>query len=153
MVVVLACGLLLVCSVGVLLLRSRDTGPIPRNYSHGLDFQLYYPARLPSGYVVDPASFKREDSVLIFSIKAPRGRTIAISEQAIPTRASHPTQSGPAPIAGERSFQSNIGNVHISLWGDKYVSDVITDETWIILNVTGFTTDEATAVTQSFRKL
>jgi len=133
----------------------RPTGPIPRQYRHGLDFQLYYPARLPAGYVVDPTSFKRDGDVLIFSITAPKGRNIAVSEQAIPSNvATHPVKSNaPVPLASEKSFQSPIGNVHISLWGDKFVSDTITDETWLILNVTGFTTNEATTITNSFKKL
>lgn len=132
----------------------RDTGPIPRKFTNGLHFNLYYPARLPDGYTVDGTSFKREGDVLVFSIIAPNNRNIAVSEQATPTDApTHQTKDTPVKEPGEKSFTTGIGSVHIGLWSDKYVSDIITDGTWIILNTTGFTTDEATAVTQGFSKL
>lgn len=134
--------------------RPWTSGPIPRAYRKGLDFALYYPTRLPPGYSVDQHSFKRQGTVLIFSIAAPNGKNIAASEQALPINGpAHQATAAPVQIPGEKHFTTSIGDAHISLWGDKYVSDVITDQTWLILNVTGFTADEATAITQSFTKL
>lgn len=138
------------------LLAVRDTGPIPRTYTRGLDITLYYPDRLPQGYTVDNSSFQRQDNVLIFSIKAPKGRNIAVSQQAAPADAPSVEKTGNTPFTmpGERSFTTGIGHVNISLWGNKYVSDISTTEgTWIILNTTGFTADEAAAVAKSFVKL
>ena len=134
----------------------RDTGPIPRKYTKGLDLTLYYPTRLPSGYAVDPRSFERKENSIIFSISAPKRRNIAVSLQATPT--DMPIQSAPrgtpVGIPGERNFSTGIGQAHLSLWGDKYVSDIVTTRgTWIILNVSGFTTEEATKITQSFTEL
>ena len=133
----------------------RSVGPIPRTYRRGLDFALYYPTRLPNSYTVDGQSFKRKGNVLIFSILAPNGKNIAVSEQALPPEAasSHQTKPLPVKIAGEGQLTTNIGSARVSLWSDKYVADIVTDETWIILNVSGFTEDQAFAVAQSFTEL
>lgn len=150
-------GLVIVlsASLGGYLLFIRDTGLIPRQYRKGLDFTMYYPTRLPSGYEVDRTSFERKDSSIIFSIKAPKGKNIAVSLQAIPPGgAPQNTSSAPFEIAGEKTLNTAIGIAHITLWGTKYVSDIATsDGTWIILNVTSFTTQQAVEVTQSFTRI
>jgi hypothetical protein len=149
-----ALGASIILAATAWFLLSHDSKPIPRQYRKGLHFTLYYPAHLSSGYSVDLNSFQRQGDVLIFSIKAPNGKNVAVSEQAVPSDApAHQTSPAPIKIPGEKHFTTGVGSATISLWGKKYVSDIITDQTWIILNVTGFTVDEATTVTQSFTKL
>lgn len=133
----------------------RDAGPIPRTYRKGLTFTLYYPTRLPTNYQVDRKSFKREGNVLIFSILAPHGKNIAVSEQALPAEAAlRRTPSAiPVKIAGERELTTATGIIRVGLWHDKYVADIATDETWVILNVRGFTEDQALSVAQAFTEL
>lgn len=144
--------LLAAFAIGAWFFLTRDTGPIPKQYRKGLDFSIYYPARLPDGYHVDEQSFKREDDSLIFSIKAPNNRNIAVSEQALPLDApSHKTP--PVELPSEKTFNAPAGSVHISFWSDKYVADIITPETWIIMNVSGFTAKEASAIARTFDKV
>jgi hypothetical protein len=132
----------------------RETGPIPRAYRRGLDFSLYYPVSLPAGYYVDKASFKREGDVLIYIIRRPGHKSAVVSQQALPTDGPvHEVPKGHMTVAGERNFMTAAGNVQIGLWGDKYVADIITNDSWIILNVTGYTADEAAAVAKSFTQL
>jgi hypothetical protein len=135
--------------------KVRDVGPIPKKYTRDLKIKLYYPTRLPEGYSVNVNSFERQDDVLIFSIKAPNGKNVAVAQQAIPPDAPARTNKRtPIPLPSEKSFQTGIGAAQISLWGDKFVSDIITSGgTWIIMNVSGFTMDEATTVSQSFTEL
>lgn len=154
-IIVTSCVILSGLVVGLWFFMLRDTGLIPRKYARGLDITLYYPTLLPDGYTVDRQSFQRKENTLIFSITAPGGRNIAVSQQAAPPDATV-KQTTPSPIAipGEKNFYTGIGQAHISLWGDKYVSDITTAEgTWIILNATGFTTSQTMAVAKSFTKL
>src|SRR5256885_1466002 len=72
-------------AVAIWFIAIHDTKPIPRQYRKNLHFTLYYPTRLPEGYSVDPTSFQRQGNVLIFSIKAPHGKNVAVSEQAVPS--------------------------------------------------------------------
>lgn len=133
----------------------NDAGLIPGKYSRGLNFPLYYPTNLPDGYAVDRASFKRQGNVLIFNITAPTGQNIAVSEEALPKNLNL-TQSQPqAPVAlpDQRNFTTAIGAAHINLWGDRFVSNVVTNKTWVVLNVTGFKIDDAQKVTQAFTEL
>lgn len=131
-----------------------EMGLIPGKYRRGIDVTLYFPARLPEGYHVNKSSFKREGDVLIFSIDAPKGRNIAVSEQAAPNGVVRKPASPIQPSSAEKDFVTSIGQAHVGLWGDKFVTDIATSEgAWIILNTTGFTADEATAVANSFVKL
>jgi len=144
---------LLLLVIASWLLFIRDSGPIPRRYARGLDFTLYYPTTLPQGYGVDRQSFKRQGNVLIFSIFAPQNRNIAVSQQAIPLDMPvRQTTTTPLQIPGQKQFSSAIGTVHIGLWGDKYVTDIVSEQTWIILNTTGFTANEATSIARSFNR-
>jgi len=133
---------------------SSAASPIPMAYTSGLDFPLFYPTKLPAGYRVDKTSFQRKDGVLIFNIVAPNGKDLAVSEEASPSNAPvRNTSNSPSNIAGERAFDVAAGHAHIGLWGDKYVADILADQTWIIINGTGFSADQLTPVTQSFHKL
>lgn len=131
-------------SLGGWLLIHRDSGSIPAKYTEGLDFTVYYPTKLPTGYHVDTHSFERHDDVLIYNIASPGGRTIAVSLQQKPDNVF-------APSVPDKTFKTATGTAYIGAWGSNYVADIVTsDNTWIILNVNSFTADEATRITQSF---
>lgn len=147
--------LLLAISAGTWLIL--NTKPIPGKYRQGLNYPLYYPSNLPKGYAVDRNSFQRKDKVLIFNITSPTGKNVAVAEQHIPPGidlSQHPANN-PAGITlpDQRDFNTAAGSAEISFWGDKLVSSLVTDNTWVILNVSGFRMDDAQKVTQAFTKL
>lgn len=130
-----------------------NTKPIPAKYRQGLEFPLYYPKNLPAGYTVDRSSFRRDNKVLIFSVSAPNGKTIAISEERIPIGldlSQHVPNPNGIKLPDQDTFTTSIGSAQTTLWGDKYVTSLVTQDTWIILNVTGFTNKQAEKVAQSF---
>lgn len=126
--------------------------PIPKSARKGLTFQLYYPTKLPAGYYVKEDSFENKDGSLIFYIVTPDNKAIGVSEQPLPTGVTLPqSSSGPIKVPGEADFVSAIGHAHISLEGKNYVSETVTQGgVWIIMNVSGLTLKDATALTQSF---
>ncbi len=144
---------LIVVGAGLLINAYRQ--PIPAQLRHGLNFPLYYPTGLPTGYAVDSTSFRRQDNVIIFAIKTPRSGTIAVSEAHLPIDLDLSVHQNPSGIKlpDEKNFTTSIGQAQMSLWGDKMVSSLVTQETWIILNVTGVSPRDAEAVTSSFRPL
>jgi hypothetical protein len=148
-------GLLLVGLSAGLVTVFYDSGPIPRSARKEIDFPLYYPKTLPPGYSVDARSFTQKDKVVIFSIKPPHGKNIAVSEQHLPTGLDLSVHKNPAGIKlpDERNFTTGAGQAQVSLWGDKMVSSLVTEDTWIILNVTGITPTDVDAVTSSFKRL
>ncbi len=138
-------------SVSVWFFAIRSNGPIPRKYTRGLQFTLYYPTRLPDGYQVDRTSFANKDGSLIFNISSPGGRQIGVSEQALSSgMPTHQKTTAPINIPGQRDFDTPIGHAYLSFWGSNYVADITTEQTWIILNVSGLKADEATQLAQSF---
>ena len=129
-----------------------DSGLIPRSVRRGINFQLYYPASLPSGYYVDRTSFTRQGNVVIFYIDSNAGKPIGVSEEALPNNLpSQDSTKAPIPLPGVADFTTAIGSGHIGLSGGNYISDVITPQTWVLLNVSGYTEAQGIQVTQSFR--
>jgi hypothetical protein len=132
-----------------------NTKPIPGKYRLGLNYPLYYPSNLPKGYSVDRNSFSRKGAVLIFKISTPSGKKVVVAEQHIPRGldlSQHPNPGG-FTLPDKRDFTTAAGTAEVSFWGDKLVSSLVTENTWVILNVTGFKMDDAQKVTQAFTKL
>lgn len=129
--------------------------PIPKSARKGLTFQLYYPTKLPAGYTVKKDSFENKDGSLIFYILTPDNKEVGVSEQPLPSGVTLPqSNSGPIKVPGEADFVSAIGHAHISIEGKNYVSETVTQGgVWIILNVSGLTLKDATALTQSFTQV
>lgn len=133
-----------------------NTKPIPGKYRQGLNYPLYYPSNLPKGYKVDRASFDRKGNVLIFNISSPSGKNIAVAEQHVPgdlDLSQHPHTASGITLPDQRDFNTPAGAAEISFWGDKLVSSLVTDNTWVILNVSGFKMDDAQKITQAFAKI
>lgn len=132
---------------------TRPKKPIPANLLKGLSFQVYYPYHLPPGYAVNPDSFSRKGNVLIFAIKNTNtGKSIAVTEEAKPSDINLDQQS-PVPLPTDKTFFTPVGHATISQWGTNTVSSLVTDQTWVILNVSGIAPAQAQSVTSSFIKL
>lgn len=147
--------LVLVAIGGAIVLRHspKPDKPISSDLLKDLTFQIYYPYHLPAGYRVNPQSIQRQGKVLIFAItKVGSGKSIAVTEEIKPTDINF-EQATPHPLPTDKNFFTPIGHATISQWGAKTVSSLVTDQTWIILNVTGIPPAEAQAVTSSFIKL
>jgi hypothetical protein len=133
-----------------------NTKPIPGKYRQGLNFPLYYPANLPQGYTVDHNTFERKGAVLIFVVDTPNGKHIAVSEEHVPVGldlSQHPPDNSPIKLPDEDNFTTAVGTAQISLWGANLVCSLVTPNTWIILNISGFTNSQAELVAQSFKPL
>jgi hypothetical protein len=132
-----------------------QTKPIPARYRQGLNYPLYYPANLPNGYGVDPTSFRRVDQVLIFHITTPSDKPITVSEQHMPSDldlSQHPSPAG-IPTPDQDNFTTSAGTAQTSFWGSNFVTSLVTPNTWIIINVSGYTKEQAELIAQSFRPL
>lgn len=136
---------------------SRHPSPIPANISKQLTFTLYYPYSLPAGYTVDASSFQTKGQVLIYSINAPGGKNIAVSEQPVPhtdvAELGPPDAPSGSPINTTKHYDVPVGKAVIGIWGTNFVSSIIAGQTWLILNANGFTYDQAAAVSRSFTYL
>lgn len=136
---------------------TRKPIPIPYSIRRQLKYRLYYPIHLPAGFRVDNKSFQVRNGVLIFNISSDYGNIISVTEETLPTDVAvqelNNASKAPIQITGEKDFFTPVGHAHIGLWGVNYVSDIVANGTWIIINVTGYPVDRATQVTQSFSAL
>lgn len=149
-------GILILLLVGFVIGLIRDArNPVPYSARRDITYPLYYPKQLPTGYTINRESFHQTDGVVIFSIDAPSGKNIAVSQQRLPIDLDVSARKNPAGFSApdERTFGTPLGEAHQSLWGNKSVISLPTQDTWIILNVTGIEPKEAEAVSRSFRPL
>lgn len=59
---------------------------VPKEIQKSVDFPIYYPNQLPSGYMLDPASFRlAEPGVVLFAVRYGEGKDIVFSEQQQPS--------------------------------------------------------------------
>ena len=144
------CGILL---ASLILKLTTNTSPVPVKFSKGLAFPIYYPKPLPENFSVDQTSFTQRDNTLIFSIKGSSGRNIAVSEAARPSNLDLSGSNNPMgiKIPNNQTFSTPLGDAKLEVWGDKTVVSLPTPSTWIILNVTGISSQDAISVARSFQ--
>lgn len=150
--------LLLIGATGLAIkLLQESKNPFPAKIRQGLHFNLYYPQNLPNGYTIDRTSFTRKENSIIFVINTPIGKNIVASEQALPLgdaiELGPPDPPPGSPINLNKHIDVPAGKAVIGLWGANFVSSIVTDQTWIILNCNGLTTDQAAVVTRTFIKV
>jgi hypothetical protein len=75
--------LLIAIAVGLVLFLQKSDSPVPKNIQKSVNFALYYPSTLPSGYTLDKGSVKSENQIVFYSLDND-GKKISISEQAAP---------------------------------------------------------------------
>jgi hypothetical protein len=75
--------LLVAIAVGLVLFLQKSDSPVPKNIQKSVNFALYYPSTLPSGYTLDKGSVKSENQIVFYSLDND-GKKISISEQAAP---------------------------------------------------------------------
>lgn len=130
--------------------------PIPRQYRSGLNFPLFYPQNLPHGYRVDRNSFQRQGKVLIFNLLAPGKRNMAVSEEVLPAGLDLTGNSnGPAGFtpAGQKNFTTAIGPAEYRLFGSHTIVSIVSQKTWIVINVTNIPQQTAIDVASSLQPL
>lgn len=142
---------------GVIWFVPKLLSPFPLSEQIGINYPLFYPRHLPPGYAVDETSFQKRDKVVIFNLSTPIGRNIAVSEEAIPpgVNLSAPSNTSGAlniPNSPRLLFNTSAGPAYADLWGDKYVCSIVTPNTWIILNVSGFTSQQVQLIAQAFAR-
>lgn len=154
-VYVVAAGVV-VCAVGVYAFIHFNDGPIPSKYRHGISFPLYYPNDLPAGYAVERSTFVQPKSgVLEFAVRTPEGKNVAVSEERIPLGVdlNPPAEPSGVQLPDIHTFTTGIGPAQISFWGSNYVCSIVAAKTWLIMNVSGVPSTEATIIAQSFQPI
>jgi hypothetical protein len=159
--VIFIIGLLLVG----LLLKNMSADPFPKSVRQAVSFPLYYPSKLPRGYVLDKKSVKTQNSIVFYTINN-GNKKIFLSEQAAPAhppdlrsltkaQASATSPSGFTPSnssAAFREVETPLGQAvqGTSLVGTS-VAIVIADNT--LINLSGTNSLPSNVLTQAIQNL
>lgn len=108
-----------------LLFIKKDPGPVPKNVSQSVNFPLYYPSALPSGYQLEKNTFSVQNDMVFYHL-INGDSTIVISEQASPP---NPLDLKSAPGFGE--VPSAAGQAAAGMVSGTPVAIVVTEKTMI----------------------
>jgi hypothetical protein len=133
-----------------------NKNPIPAKFtSQKVGFTVYYPKKLPAGFRVAPGSFTLTNNTLVFNINSDDGKIIPVSEQVVPSGQTA-NDLVPAPtsikVTDSQDIDINGGKSAISTWKDKTLTSTVIGNTWIILNATNTTPENAIILTRAFEK-
>lgn len=83
---VFICGLLAIALLIGWHGRDNRSSLVPKDIQKAVDFTVYYPSNLPSGYALDTQSFRlAEPGVVLFAVTYSNGKSIVFSEQQQPS--------------------------------------------------------------------
>jgi len=135
---------------------------VPAQYtSSSLGYQLYFPTNLPDGYRVAPKSFGMQDGAFIFTVQTPDGKSVPASEQVIPddkTADDFVPAPKQVPVTDVEKVDVAGGKSATAKWKDSKgatstISSTVFDKTWIILNISSASKQDAVAIINAFEKL
>jgi hypothetical protein len=131
-------GLLIILAFGILYMRNRseDVSLIPEDISSKLVFPVYYPSELPGRFSIDSSSdiTQPEDAedVVIIHAQDDMGRTLDISQQALPSAYEFNQYFG--EFTEEYFVDTPIGKATVGSSEDMPIlASIATDKTLIII--------------------
>ena len=139
---------------GVLAATSATNYPYT---SSSVGFDIIYPTNMPSGYRIAPGSFDLANGSLTFTINTDEGLVVSVSEQLIPSGMSSADQLVPAPsgikVTDVEDIELTGGKSAYSKWDGKLLTSTVIGKTWIIINATNVSKEQAIAITQTFKSI
>jgi len=128
--------------------HSPPPGPLPANVVSSVNFRLYYPATLPSGYVLVPGSAKTEHGIVFYTLQNGNNK-ITISEQPLP---QHPPDL--KSISGFNVLTGDSGSIAFGTTDGSPAAILLTGNALVALNSTTSTpTTDVVKVAQKMRPL
>lgn len=101
--------------------------PIPENIRQSVNFPLYYPSKLPTGYVFKKNSAKTDNNIIFYTLRGSSDE-ISISEQSVPI---HPPDLKSLP--GFNNFSSPAGTVAVGTVNGSPVAILLTDHSLVTI--------------------
>lgn len=108
------------------------SSPIPVNIRQSVNFPLLYPASLPPGYKINPASFANSKGAVLFEADNQSGGKIVFSEQKRPSTFDFPAfyKQG---LGGASPFTTAVGEAAIGKTDGQSVGSIATDQAWMLV--------------------
>lgn len=116
---------------------SIETPKIPDAVSGQLLFTPYVPSKLPSGFSIDPGSYKLQETALLFTASNKDGGRLVFSEQSVPKDLSMDQFYGSMIATPQRVDDAPQRTIFGKLQnGTGTMASIITqDNTWILVTM------------------
>lgn len=118
----------------------------------GIDFPVYYPSHLPTGYTYNNDAKVIENNVLYYSIKDSKGNIYHVTLQPLPSSFNFSTFKD--KFVKPDQYATNVGSVIAGQVGANIIGSIqSSDNVWIIVNSTAKNSlPELEAITRSFER-
>lgn len=126
--------ILLAASVLTAYVLLRPQYLIPKNIQQQMELTLYYPTKLPSGYVVDRNSFQVSNQVLTFSASN-KEHKILFTIQERPPNFDYPAFYTKGLTQSDQ-FSTPFGQAGVGNANSRLIGSLPIDKTWILLSST-----------------
>jgi hypothetical protein len=120
--------LLLILSGSIFWTHHRSTiPPLLKQNAAISDIPIFFPAKLPDGFQVDPHSVITQNGITTYTIKFDKNSDLTISQQAKPGNFDF------SQLQGETQFTTRYGKAIISPLESATTATLVGDKTWVLL--------------------
>jgi hypothetical protein len=107
--------------------------PIPASVQSAVSLPLYYPEKLPEGYVLDDNSYTVSGEIVTFHAVNQQNRKLIFTIQPRPPTFDFPTfyQKG---LSGTEQFTTPVGQAAIGKAQTKLIGNLVTEISWVIVS-------------------
>jgi len=142
-------GVAVVIAIGTVLLFSKTSPnpPLPVTLLARIQYKVYFPDPLPSGYSLDNRSVSYQNGVLFYALKnAETSNNINVSQQQKPQQ-----NLMLSSIVGLNPFKVSLGTAYVGAQSNTQVGILVTDTT--LVNVSGVSDTPASAISGLMKNL
>lgn len=111
----------------------NQPNPIPDSIVSAVTFPLYYPATLPAGYIIDQASFRADNQVVLYTLTKAGASNISVSIQSKPSGFDFNDFQN-KQLRGTKAVANDNGEVLVGLYAERIVGSLLNDKSWVLVN-------------------
>lgn len=106
------------------------SNPIPNDISSQVDFPLYYPTELPSGFSLDKSSFRVSKKIVTYIINYDNDKTLIVNVQDKPANFDFESFQSKG-----KKLDSSLGDAYVGALGNQTVASIVTTKSWLLIGI------------------
>jgi hypothetical protein len=116
----------------VFLFTHQKSAPIPKNIQSAVNFTLYYPSKLPSGYSIKEDSFSQGSNVVTYYAQNSHNDRLLFSIQPRPVQISL-DDFNKRVMQNKVDVLSNVGTASVGNINNKATGSLIAPKSWVLI--------------------
>jgi hypothetical protein len=132
--------------------RYVNANPFPASIQTGAGLSMFYPGKLPAGYILDKTSINLTNGVLLYNA-ADGDKHLVFTLQKTPTTFDFPTFYK-QQLTGAQQYQTPYGQATVGKNSGRYLGSLTDGDTWLLLstNSTAVSQDDISLVMTHLKK-